>query len=193
MSYVPVPASGASIPATDGPQILANFQSIQSAWDVNHVDFNTSGAGKHNLITFPVQSSAPSFIAGEVGLYNLNSTLTSANELFLVNSIGTTIPLTASDPSTTGWCYLPSGLLLKWGVNAGSGSTIITFPTAADIPVFGTEVIMAQVTNTYNSATDVNTAVTLSSYNTTSITVYCSARTVTGAATTSFTWLVMGY
>ena len=179
--------------ATSQPQILTNFASIETLIDVDHADFAAVTYGQHNKVSLPVQISAPSFAAGTIGLYNVNSSLTSNNELYITNSAGTSYPVTAADLATTGWCYLPSGLIMKWGVNSGNGSTTISYPTGATIPVFATAVLTAQVTNTYNSATDVNTAVTLSSYSTTAIKVYCSARTTTGAATTSFTWLVIGY
>lgn len=191
MAYNPVPANGASIPATDGPQILANFQSIQAAFDVNHEDFNAPDAGKHKFITFPVQTAAPVIAAGDIGLFNLNSSLTTQNELFITNSVGTTFPLTASDPATTGWAYLPSGLLMKWGVNAGNGDTVIPFPTAATIPVFN-NVYWASVCDVFNSATDTNTYVRLTQFQTVNIRVFCSARTTLGAAVSSFQWIVIG-
>lgn len=191
MSYVPVPASGASIPATDGPQILANFQSIQTAFDINHVDFNDANAGKHKFITFPVQTSAPVIAAGDIGVFSENSALTTQNELFITNSVGTTYPVTASLPATSGWCYLPSGLLMKWGVNAGNGDTVIPFPVAATIPVFN-NVYTTQVCDTFNSAADTDTYVRHTSTSTVTIRVFCSARTTTGAAATSFNWLVIG-
>lgn len=191
MAYSPVPASGASIPATDGPQILANFQSIQTAFDINHVDFNDANAGKHKFITFPVQASAPVIALGDIGVFNRNSTLTTQNELFVTNSVGTTFPLTAALRATTGWAYLPSGLLMKWGVNAGNGDTVIPFPVAATIPVFS-NVYWASVCDVFNSATDTDTYVRLTSFSTVTIRAFCSARTTTGAAVSSFQWIVIG-
>lgn len=177
--------------ATSQPQILTNFASIESLIDVDHEDFASPEYGQHAKVTFPVQGSAPVFAAGSVGLYNLNSSLTTLNELFLTNSAGATYPITGVEAATTGWTYLPSGLLLKWGTSAGNGSTTIVFPVAATIPVFN-NVFTAQVTDSFNSVADTNTYVRFSTFSTVSITVYCSSRTVTGAANTSFNWLVIG-
>ncbi len=191
MAYVPTPPSGSSVPASTGPQILANFISIQTAFDVNHEDFNAADAGKHKFITFTNQSSTPAFVAGEIGMFNQNSTLTTQNELFITNSVGSTYPITASLPATTGWCYLPSGQILKWGTNSGNGDTVIPFPVAATIPVF-TNVYTAGVTDSFFSANDTDTATRHTDTSLVSIRVYCSARTTTGPKNTSFTWYVIG-
>ena len=191
MAFVPTPPSGGSVPANTGPQILANFISIQTAFDVNHEDFNAANAGKHKFITFPPQPIIPLFVIGEIGMVNRNSALTTKNELFITNSIGTTYPITASLPATTGWCYLPSGLLMKWGTNSGNGDTVIPFPVAATIPVF-TNVYSTIVTDSFLSAGDTDTATRHTDTSNVAIRVYCSARTTVGPKNTSFNWRVIG-
>ncbi len=177
--------------ATSQPQILTNFASIETLIDVDHEDFSDNEYGQHKKVSFPVQLSAPTFAAGTVGMYNNNSTLTTFNELFINNQAGVNYPITAAQRATTGWTYLPSGLLIKWGVSAGNGATTIVFPTAGTIPVFN-NVYTAGVTDSFNSASDTDTYVRLSTYSTVSISVWCSARTTVGAANTSFTWFVIG-
>lgn len=177
--------------STSQPQILTNFASIESWVDVDHVDFADANYGQHNKVTFPVQSSAPSIAMGSIGLFNLNSSLTTNNELFITNSVGVSYPVTADDAATTGWCYLPSGLLVKWGITAATGDDTITLPTAATIPVFS-GVITAQAT-VQGASTDANLAVALVTITTTTIEVYLSNRTTTGAATGNFTYLIIGY
>src|SRR6266403_1254250 len=135
MSYqnnIPQPTDLLSKSQSD---ILGNFAALQTLIDVNHVDFASSDQGKHKFVTFPVQSPAPTFNAGEIGLYNFLSTRTSQDELYLVNSVGNTIPLTESQQvaSGSGWAFLPSGVLLKWGHSSANGLTTITFPAGATI------------------------------------------------------------
>ena len=177
--------------STSQGDIQANFQALNTFLTVNHEGFSSADAGKHKFVTFPLQAGNPAIAAGEIALFNKNSTYTTFNELFIKNRAGTVYSLTASLPATTGWCYLPSGLIMKWGVNAGNGATTIVFPVAATIPVL-TNVYTAQVTDIFNSGSDTDTYVRLSTYSNVSISVWCSNRTTVGAANTSFNWLVIG-
>ncbi len=191
MPYSPnIPLSTDLISSSQG-DIQANFQALDTFLTVNHEGFSSADAGKHKFVTFPLQAANPAIAGGEIALFNKNSTLTTFNELFIKNQAGTVYPLTASLPAATGWCYLPSGLIMKWGTNAGNGATTIVFPVAATIPVF-TNVYTAQVTDTFNSGSDTDTYVRLSTFSNVSISVWCSARTTTGAKATSFNWLVIG-
>jgi hypothetical protein len=119
-----VPLAGQSLGVTRNP-INTNFNTINADFLVDHVEYVTGGAGKHNKVTFPVQAAAPGFLGGEEGLYNLLYATTTKNELFVhkqINAGTTDIPFTASKMSNNtfpasenGWSYLPSGLLVKWG------------------------------------------------------------------------------
>lgn len=171
--------------------IQTNFSEINTFVNVNHEAFNSANAGKHKFITFPVQSGAPAFLAGEIGLVNRASTFTGVNELFLTNSAGTTYQLTASLPAATGWAYLPSGLLVKWGTLSVNGYDVFNFPTGATIPVF-TAVYTAQVTAALVSTSDADVYVRLSEVTTTQIKVYGSPRTTTGPKAVSFNYWVVG-
>jgi hypothetical protein len=136
-----VPVAGQSLGASRD-LISQNFSVIDTAFTVNHVPYNdgSGNQGKHAFVQFNVLGSAPTPIASDISMYNFNSTLTGLNELFIVKADGTTTtPMTASDQATTGWTYLPSGLLLKWGTtNAVNGSNpfVYTYPTSASTPVF---------------------------------------------------------
>ena len=125
-----VPLAGQSLGVTRNP-INQNFNTINAAFLVDHVEYATGGQGKHNKVTFPVQAPAPAFLPGEEGLYNFLYPTTAKNELFVhkQNQAGTVdIPFTASAMSNVlqancvnGWTYLPSGLLVKWGKVARAG------------------------------------------------------------------------
>jgi len=103
--------------------ILNNFAALQTLIDVNHVDFVSIDQGKHKFVTMPVQAAAPpvgAFLATEVGFYNFVNPDTTAEEVYVHTSqsgaaVIAEVPLTASNQAITGWCYLPSGLILKWG------------------------------------------------------------------------------
>lgn len=117
--------------------LLDNFTAISTLINVNHVDFNGPDQGKHKFLTFPVQAMAPVFAAGEIGMYNFLYTVTGVDELFITNQAGVTSPITAKEGNQTGWTFLPSGLLIKWGVvNAAAGVSNHIFPVGANIPAF---------------------------------------------------------
>lgn len=161
------------------PQILGNFTAIQTLIDVDHVDFASMDQGKHFRVSLPVQSPAPTFDAGNVGLYSFQNSRTSQNELYInkVNQITVTqIPATASilsttsspTPNSSGWTYLPSGILIKWGsatVTSTSGSPVqtVTFPAGANIPVFSS-IFSMQITTSTSGTVDNNKYVILQSF-----------------------------
>ena len=145
--------------STSQPQILTNFNSIESLIDIDHIDFNSANAGQHNQISLPLNSNSPNpptFSSGTIGLYNLVGA-TSVNELYLnkyTSSGQSQIPMTASILSTNSaptagqewWTYLPSGLILKGGGNISQTSPYL-FPVAATIPVF-TQILTVVITAT---------------------------------------------
>lgn len=133
------------------PLILNNFNAINTAFAVDHVNFNDAGQGKHNKITFPVQVLPIVIAVGDLALYSLLNATTNKNELNVYkvsNSVYVNVPFTASILSNSapiqdgaGWSYLPSGLIIQWGkVSAGINGNLaisttfnfpITFPTQA--------------------------------------------------------------
>ena len=126
-----VPLTGQTLNQTRNP-INQNFSVIDTAFSVDHVPYNepSGNQGQHNKVTFPVQSPAPNFPAGDLGLFNATFPPTSVNELFVRKDSGTAYPMTSSNNSSVnGWTYLPSGLLLQWGV-----STVTTFTVVFDRP-----------------------------------------------------------
>jgi hypothetical protein len=180
--------------------LYLNFGALSDWVEVDHVTFASADAGKHAKTTFPVQGSEPSFSAGEMGLYNFLNTVTGVNELYINRRGVSTTPFSASLLSTnpapsnnsSGWTYLPSGLLIKWGNGSANGSATVSFPVASTIPVF-TQVFSVQITNYAAGATDTDTFTRLTSFTNTGVTVYGSARSTTGATATTFQYLAIGY
>ncbi|MFP3859225.1 MAG: hypothetical protein ACLFUW_00235 [Bacteroidales bacterium] len=100
------------------------------------MDFNTSGAGKHNFVEMPIQVSDPSGASNEFTLFSKTNT-GGNNELFYKrDNAGSSFQLSGTDPTraTKGHTFLPGGLLLQWNlegtVNDNSSYTFLT-PFAA--------------------------------------------------------------
>ena len=110
-----VPASGSSLGSTRAP-ILENFVQIESAFNVDHVDFNDLGQGKHAKVTMP-EGAAPTTAADEAALYT-KDTNGRPTLFYRQESDGTEIQLTKSDPiaSDPGETFLPGGMGIKWGL-----------------------------------------------------------------------------
>lgn len=120
-----IPAATDRINASQ-PSLLENFQEIQNALAINHVTFNVANVGKHEKVVFPNLGAAPAneppvFLNTEIGLYNCINAITTIPEIYLRrNNAATGYPMTAkvcvaaANPST-GWTYLPSGIVMKWG------------------------------------------------------------------------------
>jgi len=104
------------------PIINANFQAL--------APFGNGYAELTNQLV------APTFGAGNDGMYTLNYATTGKNEAYihLQNFAGTSdIPFTASKMSntaaascTSGWAYLPNGMLMKWGRILAPSAIIFT-------------------------------------------------------------------
>lgn len=172
--------------------ILGNFQALNPIVTAGQVPY----------LTLPVIGSAPSFGAGTDGLYTLNYATTGINELFVNKQAAAgaaQIPFTASILSTTaapstfssGYTYLPSGILLRWEQASGTGT--VTMTLGGGFPAFN-KIITAIVCPFSSSAGDQNFAVRLIQIiSTTQIQFYVSSRTNTGSATGSFNVLLIGY
>lgn len=203
-----VPQAPQSLGQTQ-PLIQTNFSVIDAAFSINHVQYNdgSGNQGKHNLVDFPVQSVAPTFAATDTGLFNKVPAapfpLTTKQETFIHTqhfSGAQDIPMTASILSTStptvfssGWTYLPSGLILKWAANIScTGLQVVTFPAGGNIPAFTTCLtVIPQIAQ--GGAGDTNLAVRLQGVNPTNFTVYVSPRTTTGSATSNITYWAIGY
>ena len=117
------------------PQLLANFQSIDTLVNVNHVNFDdpSGNQGKHKWSAYPGPSPSytPPVVAGEVTLFNSLDTTTGVNELTIIKSNGNQVFATESilSPNTPptqlgiGWTRFPSGILMVWNVTNSAVTT----------------------------------------------------------------------
>lgn len=142
MALNDVPLAGQSLGITRVP-INQNFSVIDTAFQVDHVDYNTTNQGMHNRVSFPTQSVAPTPLAGIVQLYSQVSAITGQPELVFAHQLGSTAPLaaqiaefTSAGWSNPGWTRLPSGIMLKWRSGIGfGGSGSVTININATSPV----------------------------------------------------------
>lgn len=138
-----IPQANDQISVSQG-QILANFQFL-----------NTIASG---IFDAPAQLTVPVIAAGDVALYAKVPAapfpLTGTNELFLVKSSGAAFPLTAQGiTGGVSWCYLPSGLIMKWGQFTATGTQQFVYPVAANVPAFTLTPTSIQLTPVRNGAT----------------------------------------
>lgn len=140
-------------------QLISQSQPIINA---NFVALQSFGNGYAELA---VQVAAPSFTAGNDGLYVLNNATTTKNELYVhkQTQAGTIdIPFTASAMSNVatascinGWSYLPSGLLIKWGTATAAANPVSITPTVTSGGPNFTKVFTVYVTPE-DTSTNVN-------------------------------------
>jgi hypothetical protein len=120
--------------------IQANFLEIYNWVAVNHGQFDSPIAGLHTQVTLPENAAPTPTAVDQANIYSQLSTLTAQTELaWQRENNGTRIEWTGSLQANDGWTRLPSGILLKWGRVATTGTgSVIFFPLAATIPPFTT-------------------------------------------------------
>lgn len=184
------------------PEILENFATISALLGVDHVispwtDPATGDQGKHNKVTMPEQTVVPTVAANEMAVYTKVSPLSGVNasELFVRReSDGTELNITGSG---TGWSYLPSGLLIKWGTVSATRNTLgtITFTVdATTIPAFAT-ILSVQVSQTFAAGpteSNLNVALSAGNYTTTTFQVFPRAIGLPSGSTVSVDFVAIG-
>jgi len=166
--------------------ILNNFTALYNVFDVN--------AG---VLKLPINVSGPTTAASTIGLYSKNNTLASpVPALFWrQQNSGTEIDFTTGSNTTTGWCRLPTGLIMKWAsgsVTTGS-STTVGLAAGTGVPDI-TTVVLGSVTPAYSGSSPEGN-VFWKSYDNTSganaVTV-SAWKPFSGTVTLNFYVLVMG-
>ena len=179
-----IPQSGDQISQSQ-PLILANFQSLQDAQDRNHVALSdTLNRGKHKFVTMRVQAVPVT----EVGEFELHAQTTgSTSQLYCSrdNDISTLTQLTTAIVplvATSGYSFIPGGMIIQWGQVNFSGSTgVVNFPTA-----FPVDALMV-VASPFNANAGASSFY-ISTWNSTTFTIKKS-----GSSSTSFTYYAVGH
>lgn len=129
MVYSLVPNAGQSLGQTRDA-IRENFSTLQTAFNTDHVDLDSSGQGHHAKVDFP-EGTAPTVAADHVVMYAKDTNSRPTIWMRQENN-GTEIQLTGPDPTiaTNGKTFLPGGLLFQWGTTTVANGGTITFTTA---------------------------------------------------------------
>lgn len=159
MAYSPNIPQSTDDPSQSQPLILANFQEISTAFNLNHGNFNGASQGKHEFLQMPEQSSAPTTAASEGALYTKDSG--TQPELFWRDeSNGTEWQITNQATQTTnGSMLMPGGLLMQWGQEAINISGTITFPVTYSSAVYSIQLTVESSSGVrYASSRTITTA-----------------------------------
>lgn len=146
-----IPQSGQTLGQTQA-NINTNFSIIRTVQKVNHEDFDNANEGKHKFLQMPEQGAGPTTAVNEAGFYSKPGTNpVETNLFFRAENSGFEYQLTkavsastASFGTSTGWTFLPGGLLLQWGVAnipSGTGGTVV-FPVAYTNPAYSVQLTM---------------------------------------------------
>lgn len=184
MALINVPVPGQTL-GNSRPSINSNFAVIDTAFQVDHEDYNTTNQGMHNRVSLLTQSPVPIQMAGTVQLYSQISAITAQPELVFARQTGSSptavqiTEFTSAGWANPGWTRLPSGILLKWhrGVSFIGSTAIVDLNV--DVPgspnftsVFSvlstTENPNANYNNNIGIKTIVGTVVTFSQFGITS-------------------------
>lgn len=121
MPYTPnVPLANQGIDTTQ-QTIRDNFTGIKTFVDVNHETFDSANEGKHKFLQMPVQGSAPTTGASELGVYAKNDGAGILRLFMREPSNGTERQISGAVVlGTSGETELFGGVKLKWAAVTGS-------------------------------------------------------------------------
>lgn len=194
MSYQPNIPQATDLISVSQNDILNNFKAIGTAFDVNHVDFNATGAGKHFKVEMPNQTVDPTPPGGQSTIYS------KSGDIWAIRGAGTPYQLTNAVNATpaifgnAGSTFLPGGLILKWGNRTGvTDQSAIIFSVDSSAFINNCFQVWVSLYNVGN-ATVANTFVSVvpASVTTTQFIVTCSQRTAQVATPCSFAYLAIG-
>lgn len=119
-----------NIPAQDVPNMQANTNAIFNFVGIDHVNFNTSGSGQHNKVTFN-SNNVPTPPVSPPQLFT--NTVNGLPQLFYYSGDANK-SANQYVASSTGSTFLFGGIIMKWGSQSGSNSAIVTFNWATAFP-----------------------------------------------------------
>jgi hypothetical protein len=139
-----------NIPSSDVSNMQTNTNSINSIIGVDHVGFNLANGGYHTVIhqtqysTGTDPAAIPSI--GQLYIKQISSNGNTDEVLFYQSGGGRIFQLTGAPTGagsqgsigTSGWTFLPNGLIMQWGVvNSPPSSGSVTYPLQFPQNVFG--------------------------------------------------------
>jgi len=188
-----VPLANQTLNVTQAP-IQNNFNTIDTAFVVDHVDYGSANQGMHQKVTLVTNGVAPVIAAGNLALFNQTAASTGNPEIYLARGSAAAYPMTGyvlgGTNNGNGWTYLPSGLKMAWGRSTTGGATNVTITYANELtnfPGFTTIYAFPLLSRISGPGTSTN-FVTLTNYTQTTFQVYSSA----GSTGVQFAWFVIG-
>ncbi len=133
-TYQPLIPTGTVDLDVDYANIKGNFQQLDTSFAVNHTAFSvTPFNGMHTQVQMVEQSGDPSPIAGTDSFYTKVVTIAAAplgETFFKRGGVSTPIQMTSGNISdnSTGYSFLPGGILIQWGSAVGTNNLSVNFP-----------------------------------------------------------------
>jgi hypothetical protein len=169
--------------------ISTNFTEIKTLVDVNHETFGSAaGQGKHFFVQFPLKTisaaNQPATAITEFAIYNAaNGAGNAALWLRTNNAAGVVTGdkdiTTNNQTGAKGWCWLPNGILAKWGIVNMTATTTSTESYIVGPGAF-TTVYLVQVNTVKASAANMDGAIARS-YTTTQVVIRNTSTTAVEA------------
>ena len=206
MPYQSTKPAAADYMSVSQGDLQGNFLALKAAIDVNHETFGSAYEGKHSMVSLPQQtvSAVPPVFplatsATELGLYAAVSG--GATHLFLrpvsqTAGVATNdINLTNAGKTTTGWCVLPCGIILKWGkgtitaANTLGVTSTAVLASGANVPTI-TTLLLPLVTKEGSNELIVSYMSFSEAAHTVTVTAF---KAFSGNNTTTFDYLLIGF
>jgi len=130
-----VPYDGQSL-GNSKSLVRNNFTNYKENMEINHASIGSADFGKHKYLQMP-ETTIPDTAVDEAGFYSKvgAGAVAETNLWFRAENNGKEYQLTTSYDSkkgtfatSTGWTFLPGGLMLQYGSVSAATSTTITFP-----------------------------------------------------------------
>lgn len=165
MTFQPnIPLATDLISVSQG-DIKNNFTALSTSYNVNHIDFNVTGSGKHKFVEMPVRTVIPpGLVTAEGTIYtklpsgNLQLTQlfyspdNSTNEYVLTRTINSVPQFANFGNTTAGWTFAAGGIIIKYGIFANITQNFQTKAYPVAFPT-GT-IVLALTVNSSDTNTD---------------------------------------
>lgn len=182
--------------STSQGDLQGNFLTLDSAWNVNHVQMNLPAQGKHHFIHIPngIFGAAFPLVTGgnEVALYAESGNLyfRPASQAVGVHTLDQKLNMDVATGATNSVTF-PNGIIHKWGTNSGSGTVYTPFPI-----IFPHECYSVQITTSTAGGNDAKAIAILKDIPAggAGFNAKCVRRDeINDPRNTSFTWFAVGY
>ncbi len=184
MALTLIPTTGQTLNTTRDP-IRLNFATLNTDFEVNHVEWGTADGGKHKKADLTNQTVAPTAGATtDVVIYN--KLFDSVQHLHAQSATLLAYPITGGKRAASGYAYIGGGNLMEWGTSSGSGDKVITPATAGF-----SQIDHVQITSWTGDGATPTSLARLKTITVTNFTVRCTDLSGT-AATAQFYWQAIG-